>query len=115
MEHFDQRRVGPHVHELSDVVTWDRVQRPADLDVEPADYRPLSANGGLHIRSPDRRAPIDSDLDPIISGHDLRVSSQHRSYAFSPTSRNFLLGFAGLPTDSVVPAIRMLCAILTAP
>jgi hypothetical protein len=36
VEHLDQGGVGPHVDGLSNVVTWNRVDCPPDLDVEVA-------------------------------------------------------------------------------
>jgi GntR family transcriptional regulator/MocR family aminotransferase len=89
-----------------------RLMRQALDRFLPTGYRPLSADAGLHITVTGPRDPADPDLQPIIRGHDLRVSSLRLSYAFSTPTPGLLLGFAGLPTDHVVPAVRTLGTVL---
>ena len=81
----------------------------------PAGYRPLSAGAGLHIAVTGSRDAADPDLQPIIRAHGLRASSLRLSYGFTAPTAGFLLGFAGLATEQVVPAVRTFSAMLSAP
>jgi hypothetical protein len=56
--------------------------------------------------------PTDPDLEVTLRQHGLLVSSLRRTYAFGPPATGLLLGYAGLPTGVVVPAVRALSSAL---
>jgi len=78
----------------------------------PAGYRRLPAMAGLHVAVTGPRDPEDSDVEPALRRHGVRAASLRRTYAFSPSAAGFVLGFAGLPTPLVVPAVRALTTAL---
>ena len=74
----------------------------------PAGFRRLPATTGLHLTVIGPRDPADPDLAELLRHHGLLVPSLRRHYAFGPPTDGLLLGFAGLPTDRVVPAMSAL-------
>ncbi len=91
-----------------------RLMREALDQLLPAGYRRLPAVAGLHVTVTGPRDPMDPDMEPALARHGVRVSSLRRTYAFSPSNAGFVLGFAGLPTPLVVPAVRALTSTLSA-
>ena len=78
----------------------------------PTGYQRLPAAAGLHLTV---RANADqTGPEPLaaIRERGLLVSALSRTYAFTEPTPGFLLGFAGLPTPLVVPAVRALGAAL---
>ena len=91
-----------------------RLMRQALDRFLPDGYRQLPAVAGLHITVTGPRDPWDPDLDPALARHGVRAASLRRTYAFDPPGAGFVLGYAGLPTPRVVPAVRALTAALRA-
>jgi GntR family transcriptional regulator / MocR family aminotransferase len=91
-----------------------RLMRQALDRFLPDEYRQLPAFAGLHVTVTGPRDPWDPDLDPVLARHGVRAASLRRTYAFEPTGAGFVLGYAGLPTPRVVPAVRALAAALRA-
>jgi GntR family transcriptional regulator / MocR family aminotransferase len=73
----------------------------------PAGYQRLPAVAGLHLTvRANRSARTGPEIDAALRRQGLLVSPLERSYQFSEPSRGYLLGFAGVPTTRVVPAVR---------
>ena len=78
----------------------------------PVGYRRLPAEAGLHVTVTGPADPADPDLAATLRQHGLVVTSLRRTYAFSPPATGLVLGYAGLPTGVVVPAVRALSSAL---
>jgi GntR family transcriptional regulator/MocR family aminotransferase len=91
-----------------------RLVRDAVDQCLPAGYHRLPAEAGLHLTVLGPRDPADPEVDPALRRQGLLVSSLRRTYAFTPPMSGLLLGFAGLPDDLIVPAVRALGAALAA-
>jgi GntR family transcriptional regulator / MocR family aminotransferase len=89
-----------------------RLMREALDQYLPAGYRQLPAEAGLHFAVTGPADPADPDVAATFRQHGLLMSSLRRTYAFSPPTTGLLLGYAGLPTGVVVPAVRALSSAL---
>jgi GntR family transcriptional regulator/MocR family aminotransferase len=89
-----------------------RLMREALDHYLPTGYRRLPAEAGLHVTATGPADPADPDLAATLRQHGLLMSSLRRTYAFSPPAAGLLLGYAGLPTTAVVPAVRALGSAL---
>jgi DNA-binding transcriptional MocR family regulator len=89
-----------------------RLMREALDRFLPADYRRLPAEAGLHVTVTGPADPADPDVAASLRQASLLVSSLRRTYAFGPPATGLLLGYAGLPTGVVVPAVRALSSVL---
>ena len=78
----------------------------------PVGYRRLPAEAGLHVTVTGPADPSDPDVAATLRQHGLLMSSLRRTYAFGPPATGLLLGYAGLPTGVVVPAVRALSSAL---
>ena len=89
-----------------------RLMRHALDRLLPADFRRLPATAGLHLAVTGPRDPTDPDLADLLLHHGLLVPSLRRHHAFGPPTDGLVLGFAGLPTEFVVPAMSALVSAL---
>jgi GntR family transcriptional regulator / MocR family aminotransferase len=78
----------------------------------PAGYRRLPAEAGLHVTATGPADPAEPDVAAAFRQHGLLVTSLRRTYAFGPPATGLLLGYAGLPTGVVIPAVRALSSAL---
>ena len=86
---------------------WDALSRHL-----PSEYERLPAAAGLHLTVRANAGQTGPEPIAAIRERGLLVSSLSRTYAFTEPTPGFLLGFAGLPTPLVVPAVRALGAAL---
>jgi GntR family transcriptional regulator/MocR family aminotransferase len=91
-----------------------RLMRQALDRFLPAGYRRLPATAGLHLAVTGPADPADPDVADHFRHHDVRVASLRRNYSFGAPADGFLLGFAGLPTELVGPAMDALESALGA-
>jgi GntR family transcriptional regulator/MocR family aminotransferase len=89
-----------------------RLMREALDRFLPAGYRRLAAEAGLHVTVTGPADPDDPDVEATLRQHGLLASSLRRTYAFGPPATGLLLGYAGLPTSAVVPAVHALSSAL---
>ncbi|GAA3643714.1 aminotransferase-like domain-containing protein [Microlunatus ginsengisoli] len=79
----------------------------------PARYRRLPAVAGLHLTVRADRAPDSGyDTDAALRRRGLRCSLLETTYQFSQPSAGYLLGFAGLATPLVQPAVQVFTTVL---
>lgn len=80
----------------------------------PSDYHRLPAAAGLHLTvRADRSTPQDcSGTRAALRRQGLLLSLLEPSYQFSEPTAGYLLGFAGLPTPRVVPAVEVFTTAL---
>ncbi|MEV4141687.1 PLP-dependent aminotransferase family protein [Dactylosporangium sp. NPDC049742] len=79
----------------------------------PAGYHPLPAQAGLHLAVVGPGTPPDAAFDGLAEEHGILLSSLRRTYQRGRPRDGFLVGFGGLPTADVTPAITGLCAWLS--
>ncbi|MEU0558119.1 aminotransferase class I/II-fold pyridoxal phosphate-dependent enzyme [Dactylosporangium sp. NPDC006015] len=79
----------------------------------PAGYHPLPAQAGLHLTVVGPGTPPDAAFDGLAEDHGILLSSLRRTYQRRHPRDGFLVGFGGLPTADVTPAITGLCAWLS--
>ena len=89
-----------------------RLMREALDQFLPAGYRRLPAEAGLHVTATGPADPAEPDVAAALRQHGLLVTSLRRTYAFGPPATGLLLGYAGLPTGVVIPAVRALSSAL---
>ncbi len=81
----------------------------------PAGYRRLPAVGGVHltVRADHSARTEVPETRRALGRQGLLFSPLEPSYQFSEPAVGYLLGFAGVPTPHVVPAVRAFTTVLS--
>lgn len=81
----------------------------------PDGFQRLPAVAGLHLTVLAPRTAADAPaVDAALRRQGLAWSPLESCYQAAEPARGYLLGFAGLPTPQVVPAVRAFTAVLSA-
>lgn len=81
----------------------------------PSGYRRLPAVAGLHltVRADHSTRTEVPETRRALRRQGLLFSPLEPSYQFSEPAVGYLLGFAGVPTPHVVPAVRAFTTVLS--